>query len=201
MTALNARSGSEVADTNSRGAPYAGAGGFVFLGFAVNLAQNGKPREIGLHGGVVTSAAGVPAAYGFNERRAHLDRFGLLRGQVVAVSRGKSTRGRAQVTVQSQPAQRTRGNRFSTGSALLGDSLADGATDALVIQGGSAASGARRPDPFLAPGLHLLAGTAQLRVGECDRDARQIEGFAQRRVAVLLIEQLLDVGEVPREHP
>src|SRR5882757_5647957 len=183
------------------GARRCGRGGTSFRGFAGNLAQNGKPREIGLHGGVVTSAAGVPAAYGFNERRARLDRFGLLRGQVVAVSRGKSTRGRAQVTAQSQPAQRTRGHRFSTGSALLRDSLADGATDALVIQGGSAASGARRPDPLLAPGLHLLAGTAQLRVGERDRDARQIESFAQRRVAVLLIEQLLDVGEVPREHP
>ena len=166
-----------------------------------DLAQNRKAGEIGLNGGVVTGAAGVPTARGFDERRAYLNRFGLLRGEVLAVPRRKTARGRAQVTAQSQPAQRTRGHRFSTDSALLRDSLADGATDALVIQGGSAASGARRPDPFLAPGLHLLAGTAKLRVGECDRDARQIEGFAQRRVAVLLIEQLLDVGEVPREHP
>src|SRR6266403_5098565 len=64
-----------------------------------------------------------------------------------------------------------------------------------------AALGAPRLDPLLAPGLHLFAGAAQLRVGQRDRDARQIEGFAQRRVAVLFIEQLFDVREVPCEHP
>src|SRR6266403_5037998 len=166
-----------------------------------DLAQNGKPCEIGLHGGVVTCAAGIPAACGFYQRGTHLNRFGLLGGEVLAVRRGKTARRGAHVPAQSQPAQRARGHRFGTGSALLCHALADVAANALVIEGVRAALGARRPDPLLAPGLYLFPGAAQLRVGQRDRDARQIEGFAQRRVAVLFIEQLFDVREVPCEHP
>jgi hypothetical protein len=59
----------------------------------------------------------------------------------------------------------------------------------------------RRPYPLLAPLADFLAGAAQLRIAQCDRDAGQIAGFAQRRIPALLIEQLLDIGKVAGEHP
>src|SRR5882762_273266 len=111
-----------------------------------DLAQNRKAGEIGLDGSVVTGAAGVPAARGLDQRRAHLNRFGLLGGEVLAAPRRKTARRRAQVTTQPQPAQRARGHRFGTGSALLRHPLADAATDAFVIEGVRAVLDARRPD-------------------------------------------------------
>src|SRR5256885_1363078 len=56
-------------------------------------------------------------------------------------------------------------------------------------------------DPLAAPSLDSLAGAAQLRVGEGDRDLRQIESLPQRGVPALLTEQLLDISQVIREHP
>ena len=58
-----------------------------------------------------------------------------------------------------------------------------------------------RLHPLSAPAAPTcFARATQLRVTQCHGDARQVAGLAQRRIPALLIEQLLDVCEVARQH-
>src|SRR5207248_4235693 len=93
--------------------------------------------------------------------------------------------------MQPQPPQGPRRHRLARRCLAVVEALAQNPVHALeplplAVRLGCA-------DPLAAPSLDSLAGAAQLRVGEGDRDLRQIESLPQRGVPALLTEQLLDI--------
>lgn len=162
------------------------------------LTQHGEPREISLHGRVMTGAARVPTAGGLEQGRAHLHGLGLLRRQITRAPGGEAARWRAHVPTQLQAAQGTHGDGFL--SCQLRATFGDSAGEALVVETLRVAIRTRRTDPFPTPGRHLFGRAAQARIGERDREARQIKRLAQRCFPAMVIKELLDVGEVAREH-
>src|SRR6516164_5965030 len=162
-------------------------------------AQNGEAREIRLHGGIVTGVAGVPAPRRLSQSRADVEGLTLARGQICGVPGTKTARGGARVAAQLQATQCSHRHPIRFGS--LRHALSDVAREVLVVETVSIALRARWTNPLLAPLHHLLARAAQSRISERDRDTRQVECLAQRRLAALRIEQLIDAGEVGRTHP
>ena len=163
------------------------------------LAQDRKAREICLHGGIVTGAARVPAARCREQRGAHPGGLNFPRGQTLRSARSKAAGGCSCVTAQLQTAQRPHGHAL--GGCELRDALADNGAQALAVEPLSVSFRSRRTNPLLTPLLRLLARAAQLRIGQCHRNPRQVEGIPERCVATLHIEQPLGVAQVAREHP
>jgi len=102
------------------------------------------------------------------------------------------------MTPQLQPAERARGH----GPSLVArrELLRDPASEVLEIKSVSVAFRAGRADPVAAPALHLLAVAEKRGVGKRNRDRGKVAGFAQRGVPAMLVQQLLDVAQVARQH-
>ena len=153
------------------------------------LSQDCESRQIRLYRGVVTTAVGVPAACS-----AHQSAAGLIGGSLCGVKTliGQwqiAARPRAHMAPQLQTTKR-RGRHLRRRVAA-------------ARRFGPGFGGRRRLrfQPLPAPHADGLAGAAQLRVTQRHGDARQLAGFAERRVPTLLLEELLNIDEVAREHP
>src|SRR5579864_1814116 len=152
------------------------------LGSLDSLAQNGQAGQIILHHRIVYAAACVPASRGADERGASVRGLRLLRGEWLGALGREAARGGTDMSAQLQPAQRPGRHRLRS----------TGWHDAF--------GHFRRLNPLLTPVPDLLTRGAQLRIGERHGNSGQIGGFAQRRIPALLIEHLLDVGQVGRDH-
>src|SRR5438045_5299944 len=82
--------------------------------------------------------------------------------------------------MQPQPPQGPRRHRLARRSVAVIEALAQNPVHALEPLPLAVRLGCT--DPLAAPSLDSLAGAAQLRVGEGDRDLRQIESLPQRGV-------------------
>src|SRR5579871_2530821 len=105
------------------------------------------------------------------------------------------------MATQPQPPQRLGGNRLRRRGVFGLDVLADRTAQALVIEPRIVSIRIFGSDPLLAPDFLPFAGAVQRWIGERYGDARKIVRSAQGRIPPLCLDELLNVGEVARDHP